>query len=122
MKTRTILVVDDDVDVRGTVAEALEEESFEVVVAANGREALDMLLAGARPDLILLDMMMPEMDGWQFRAAQQRNPAIASIPVIVFTAYGLPGATAEELGAHGFLRKPLGLDQLLDAIRQIEPP
>ena len=114
-----ILVVDDDADVRGTVAEALDEEGFEVATAENGAAALKMLLAGARPDVILLDMMMPEMDGWAFRAEQQRHPEIAAIPIIVFTAYGVPREIAAQLGAHGFLKKPPRLDELLSAIHQV---
>lgn len=119
MIDRRILVVDDDADIRGTVAEALEEEGFAVAKAENGAAALKMLLAGARPDIILLDMMMPEMDGWAFRAEQQRHPEIAAIPVIVFTAYGVPHETAAQIGAQGFLKKPLRLDELLATINRV---
>jgi CheY-like chemotaxis protein len=119
MTARAIMIVDDDADVRATVAEALEEEGFEVAMAANGEEALKMLLASARPDLILLDMMMPEMDGWAFRAAQRGHPEIAAIPVIVFTACGVPRDAAAQLGAQGYLKKPLRLDELFSAIRRV---
>jgi len=119
MKDRRILVVDDDDDVRGAVAEALEDEGFEVMKAEDGAVALRMLLAGAKPAVILLDMMMPEMDGWAFRAEQQRHPEIAAIPVIVFTAYGVPRETAAQIGAQGFLKKPLRLEELLVTIRQV---
>jgi CheY-like chemotaxis protein len=118
VNTGHILVVDDDADVRNTVADALEDEGFDVVTAANGGEALRQLDAGARPDVILLDMMMPEMDGWAFRAEQQKRGELASIPVIVFTAYGIPRETVEQLGAQGYLRKPLRLDDLLRAMNR----
>ena len=88
---RFILLVDDDGDVRETIREALEEEGHRVTSAANGQEALSLLRDGkVRPDLILLDIMMPEMDGWAFRAEQRKHPELASIPVVVFTAYGSP--------------------------------
>ena len=117
---RSILIVDDDADVRESVGDALEEEGYRVAHAPNGREALRLLKeVGIRPDVILLDIMMPEMDGWAFRAAQRRDPDLALIPVLVFTAYGTPKQTAETLQAAGFLRKPLRLAELLVAIRRV---
>lgn len=114
---RTILVVDDDADIRASVANVLEGEGYQVLGAANGREALS-ILAGVeeRPKAILLDLMMPEMDGWAFRVEQQKVPELAAIPVVVFTAHGSPAEAARQLGAAGFLKKPLGLDELLDMI------
>lgn len=123
MTAALIMIVDDDADIRGAVAEALEDAGFQVTTAANGEEALALLLRGPRPRVILLDMMMPVMDGWAFRAAQQRLPdEIASIPVIVFTAYGTPRETAAQLGARGFLKKPLRLEELLGVIRRSAGP
>jgi CheY-like chemotaxis protein len=113
-----ILVVDDDDDVRSTVAEALEDEGFEVATAANGAEALKLLVDGLFPDAILLDMMMPEMDGWGFRAEQQKRTEIAAIPVVVFTAYGFSREVSEEMGAQGHLRKPLRLADLLQTMNR----
>ncbi|HYO51868.1 response regulator [Archangium sp.] len=114
---RTILVVDDDSDIRGSVADALEEEGYRVVCASNGKDALHLLRdERLRPDLILLDMMMPEMDGWAFRGEQRKDAELASIPVVVFTAYGVPSETANQLGAAGFLKKPPRLDDLLRAV------
>src|SRR5437773_2596044 len=87
---RTVLVVDDDDEVRLAVADVLESEDYQVLSAGNGLEALQMLRGpGARPDVILLDMMMPVMDGWTFRAEQQKVPELASIPVLLFTAYSV---------------------------------
>src|ERR1043165_7264957 len=117
---RFILLVDDDADVRDSIGEALEGEGYRVVNASNGKEALRLLKDdGIRPDLILLDIMMPEMDGWAFRAEQHKDPTLAAIPVIVFTAYRTPRDTARQLDAAGFLRKPLRLDELLSAIDRV---
>jgi CheY-like chemotaxis protein len=115
-----ILIVDDDTDVRETVEEALEEEGYHVAGASNGKEALHLLKdERLRPELIILDLMMPEMDGWEFRAEQRKDPDIASIPVIVFTAYGSPADMARKLQAVGFLKKPLRLEELLSAIEGV---
>ena len=86
MGNHTILVVDDDADIRDSVAEVLEDAGYRVQQAANGREALDYLQASAYPCIILLDLMMPVMDGPQFRAAQQSKPTLAGIPVVVISA------------------------------------
>src|SRR5574340_1100683 len=82
-----VLLVEDDAAIRDALRELLEAEGFVVQGAANGREALARLRAGGhRPRLILLDLMMPVMDGWEFRQAQRGDPALARIPVVVLTA------------------------------------
>jgi CheY-like chemotaxis protein len=117
---RPILIVDDDVDVRESIGDALEDEGFHVAGAANGKEALELLRNDKlRPELILLDVMMPEMDGWAFRTEQRSDPDIASIPVIVFTAHGSPREVAEKMQAVGFLKKPLRLVDLLSEIDRL---
>src|SRR5919206_1695644 len=80
-----VLVVEDDFAIRETLRELLEDEGYRVAWAANGKEALARLHERA-PRVILLDLMMPVMDGWEFRVAQQRDPALASIPVVVISA------------------------------------
>ncbi len=116
----SVLVVEDDVDVRETVAEALEDQGYRVSSAANGVHALRLLRDHAlRPDVILLDLMMPEMDGWGFCAEQKKDPQLAAIPVVVFTAYGVPDDTARQLGAAGFLRKPVHLDDLVATLSRV---
>ncbi len=78
---RTLLVVEDDADIRDALDGLLSMEGFRVTGCSNGREALDWLHASPKPDLILLDLMMPIMDGWQFRVAQKEDPELATIPV-----------------------------------------
>lgn len=112
----TVLVVDDDADVRASVAEALSDSGFRPLQAENGREALRRLQEGARPDAILLDLMMPIMDGWALREALLAAPALATIPVVVFTAHGITPEQAAPLRAQAVLRKPVGLQALLDAL------
>jgi CheY-like chemotaxis protein len=115
-----ILIVDDDADVRESIGDALEEEGYRVAGASNGKEALRLLKdEKLRPDLILLDIMMPEMDGWAFRAEQRKDPELAQIPVLVFTAYGSPKDVAQQLQAAGFVKKPLRLDDLLSMIERV---
>ena len=82
----SILLVDDDPDIRSAVKEFLHHEGFTVVPAPNGADALNTLRTGFRPNVIVLDIMMPVMDGWDFRAAQLADPSLRDIPVIVISA------------------------------------
>lgn len=116
----TVLLVDDDLDLREAAAEALEDAGYRVVRADDGRRALDeMTRGGLRPDLILLDMMMPNLDGWGFRVAQKQLPAIAEIPVVALTAYALTDDEREQLDAAVILRKPVALDELMSAVENV---
>jgi CheY-like chemotaxis protein len=117
-----VLVVDDDFDLRSLLIDILEQEGYRAVPAVNGAEALELLRNGLRPALILLDMMMPVMDGWTFRAEQREDPTLADIPVVVFSAYTDVEATAEQLGAAAGLAKPLRLEELLGVIAQHAGP
>jgi CheY-like chemotaxis protein len=113
----TVLLVDDDLDLREAAAEALEDAGYRVVRADDGRRALDeMTRGGLRPDLILLDMMMPNLDGWGFRVAQKQLPAIAGIPVVALTAYALTEDERDQLDAAAILRKPVALEELMQAV------
>ncbi len=107
-----VMIVDDDLDIRRGIAFALELEGYEVVEAADGREALQKLQQHARPAAIVLDLMMPRMNGWQFREAQQRDPELADIPVIAVSA----AAGDESIHADAYVRKPFALGTLFDAI------
>lgn len=111
-----ILVVEDEADLRALMVGLLEGDGYEAVGASNGEEALALLRAGTvRPCLILLDLMMPRMDGWAFRAAQRRDPALAPIPVVVVTGYGSQLET-RPLGAVATVAKPFNLDALLEIV------
>src|SRR5690349_9209397 len=110
---REVMVIEDDFAIRETLRELLEDEGYRVVGAANGMEALHRLKGGRAPQLILLDLMMPIMDGWEFRTAQQSDPALADIPVVVISAdHGLDKKVG-SLAADGYLAKPFELDALL---------
>jgi CheY-like chemotaxis protein len=112
-----ILVVDDDADIRETIVEVLEENGHRTLSAANGNEALAALRnADEPPCLILLDLMMPIMDGRAFREAQQADPELSKIPVIVLSAFRDSAETAKQLDAAGFLPKPVSLDALISLI------
>jgi CheY-like chemotaxis protein len=112
-KARRVLVIDDEQAIREALTESLEDVGCVVAAVASGREALAHLRAGGPlPELILLDLLMPEMDGYQFRAEQEKDPALANIPVVVVTAVSKPG----DLHARKILRKPLTLESLLEAL------
>lgn len=112
-----ILVVDDDTDIRETIIEILEENGFRALAASNGTEALAALRAmGEPPCLILLDLMMPIMDGRAFREAQQADPVLARIPVIILSAFRDSADTARELEATAFLPKPVSLQSLMNLV------
>lgn len=111
-----VLIVEDDDDLREMMAQLLTLEGFRAETVANGREALEYLRRGDLPDLILLDLMMPIMDGWEFRRIQSADPALASLPVIVLTALE-PTGTA-DFGDAMFLIKPLNFDRLLQLVRR----
>lgn len=110
-----ILIVEDDADLREMMAQLLTLEGYRAETVANGRDALDYLQHGDRPDLILLDLMMPIMDGWEFRRRQREDPSLASVPVVVLSA--LDQTRAADLGGTAFLKKPLDFDRLLELVR-----
>lgn len=114
-----VLVVEDDELIRDSLLELLEQHGVAAEGAANGREALDQLAAATTlPALIVLDLMMPVMDGREFRAAQLRDPALAGIPVVVISAYRDLAELEHELQPVGLLGKPLKLAELLAIIRR----
>jgi CheY-like chemotaxis protein len=115
---RGVLVVDDDPDIRAFVSELLADEGYEVRAATNGLDAL-AVLTNWRPDVILLDLMMPVMDGWAFLARQRLNLELASIPVIVMSAsYNLSGG-ARRIAAADMLAKPFTIDHLLAKVEAL---
>jgi two-component system, chemotaxis family, chemotaxis protein CheY len=114
---KTVLVVDDDRDIRDVLTDALDAEGYVVVTAADGQEALDWLRSGTgRPCIILLDLMMPRMDGIQFRTELLNDNAFALIPVVVLSADPSAIVAAKSLNFSGSLRKPVQLEALLAAV------
>jgi CheY-like chemotaxis protein len=113
---KSVLLVEDDPLTRGAMRMVLEWEGYRVCCAANGQEALDLLHQGERPSLILLDIAMPVLDGRQFRAEQEKDPALAQIPVIVVSGT----AVAATVEAAGHIQKPFLPGELLEAIRETE--
>jgi CheY-like chemotaxis protein len=111
-----VLIVEDDADLREMMAQLLTLEGFRASTVANGREALEYLNQGDKPDVILLDLMMPIMDGWEFRRQQQADATLSTVPVIVLSALDQPRAA--DVSAVAFLKKPLDFDRLLELVRQ----
>jgi CheY-like chemotaxis protein len=114
---RCILIVDDDRDLRFTVAQLLEDEGYRVRQAENGRQALEALRQAPLPDLVLLDLMMPVMSGREFRAAQLREPELAGVPVALMTA-GRIDASLGAMAPAAVIRKPVAIEELLSIIER----
>jgi CheY-like chemotaxis protein len=114
-----ILLVEDDLDIRIDLADLLRNEGYEVATAANGQEALEWLQGNHRADLILLDLMMPVMNGWDFRGRQLEEPDLVSIPVVLLSGAGDVARHAMALKTAGYLIKPLRLDSLLRLVARL---
>jgi CheY-like chemotaxis protein len=112
--TGPILVVDDNDDLRETVQMLLEQFGYTVAVAANGQEALERLEGGARPSVILLDLMMPELNGWQFFERARQDARLASIPLVIMTAH--KPTDAVRFPPADVLQKPFDAAELLATI------
>ena len=115
---KSILIVEDDQAIAESLQELLETEGYRVKLAANGRKALEFLrkTTTTLPNLIVLDLMMPQMDGYQFRAEQEMDPRLSLIPVVLMTADGHIEAKTFKIGAKAYLNKPLDVDQVLAAV------
>lgn len=115
---KTILVVDDNFDNRYIISQMLKLNGYSVMIATTGRDALEQL-DSARPDLILMDMAMPEIDGWNATAMIRANPRIGHIPVLAVTGH----ATTDEIhraidaGCRDYITKPIDYDQLIDKVQ-----
>ncbi|HWE30205.1 MAG TPA: response regulator [Polyangia bacterium] len=110
----TVMVVEDDHDIRVGVRSLLEDEGFRVLTVTNGRSALDVLeRASELPSLIILDLMLPVMDGWHFAEQVRARPRLAGIPIVIMSAYDDPPPPA---GVVGFIKKPLNPDTLLHLV------
>jgi CheY-like chemotaxis protein len=113
-----ILVVEDNGGARDSLVMLLQVEGFEAAGVENGREALRALREGYDACLILLDLMMPIMDGWSFRVEQRHDPRLAEIPVVVLTATVDPAREAQRLGAVAAFQKPLDIPRLLKLVER----
>jgi len=112
---KTVLLAEDDQDIRDVVQEVLEERGYDVIPARTGRQALDFLATAdvARPDVVILDLMMPIVTGWQVLEEIRQRPDLENIPVIILTAVSQDMPT----GVKAVLRKPFNIDELLALIR-----
>ncbi len=117
-RQRIILVIDDHPDIRDGLAAVLASEGFVVETATNGREALNALHEGLRPSLILMDLMMPVMNGFEFRAEQLRTPEIAQIPVIAYSGVMNPRHVADKLQAAAYIEKPEDIECVIALVRR----
>ena len=117
-KVRTIVVVDDDVESVAALAAILEREGFGVVTATDGKRALDHLASSALPDAIVIDLVMPGMDGWALAQELRADPRLASLPVVVISGAG-EHAMARSPLADGHFKKPVDFDRLLALLRRL---
>jgi CheY-like chemotaxis protein len=118
--TKTALIVDDDPAIVDGLREYLANDGYATVTAKDGRDALLLLSKGFRPDVIVLDLLMPGMDGWDFRMAQLNNPIVADIPVLIISASGFSKQTiVKQLRVDEYLSKPLDPVALVRALDRL---
>jgi CheY-like chemotaxis protein len=113
---RLILLVEDDPDSRACMRSLLELEGYAVQTAEDGAEALNRLRSGLEPGLIVLDLMMPGMDGFQFRREQLQDPKLSAIPVVVYSGHHDAKANAALLEPTAYIQKPIDFDSFLDLV------
>jgi CheY-like chemotaxis protein len=117
MACKNVLIVDDDQAIRQMLQDVLEIQGYKTLTANNGKEGIEKLKPPAElPCVIVLDLMMPGMNGWEFLDHQRSNPNLARIPVIVCSAYR---ESAKSVHAHAVVEKPIKLDQLLGAVKAL---
>jgi CheY-like chemotaxis protein len=115
-----ILIIEDDSDIRRHLKRLLESEGYTVEQAENGQAALDLLaLSTALPSMIILDLMMPVMDGFEFRERQQLDPRLSKIPILVMTADGRLDEKKLRVGARAALKKPADVDAILALVKEV---
>ncbi len=113
-----ILVVEDDAETRDAMRSLLELHGYTVITAADGIEALERLRGGLRPSLILLDLMMPGMDGFEFVNEKRQDPRLSPIPVVIYSGHYDAESNAARLRAEGYFQKPLAVESLLDLVEK----
>ena len=112
-----VLIIDDDEDIRESLKMALETEGYEIFEAANGREALDLLPKIPNPAVILLDLVMPVMNGWEFLKELSENYGLAGIPVLIITGFS-EAFSKKGVPASGVIQKPIDLAELTNTVKQ----
>lgn len=117
MAQQHILVIEDDSDIRETLRQILEVQGYQVTTASHGREGLEALEHGLRPNLILLDLMMPVMNGWEFLTVRKERDELTQIPIVILSAVRNPEQQS-GLAGYPFVKKPLDLDVLLNTVEQ----
>lgn len=116
--SKRILIIEDDNSIRELLVELLQSEGYEVASAVNGLEGLKYLQTQINPDLILVDLMMPVMDGYAFRTEQMKNPAWNKIPVVVMSAEANAKEKMKSFDITAFLAKPVELDTILNTVQK----
>lgn len=114
-----ILIVEDDADLRSVEAEVLGSEGFQVRTASDGLEALDAIHTTGTPALILLDLRMPRLNGWDLAARLRANETLRKVPIIVVAAHYAIAEEAASIGARAWLHKPVSIDHLLSVVRRV---
>jgi CheY-like chemotaxis protein len=117
---KKILVVEDDEYIRDSMQELLEDEGYKVELAENGEDGINLLQKEKqKPDAILLDLMMPVKDGYQFLTEKQNDPQLNNIPVVVMSAYGNMRMAETQKGVNAYLKKPLDVDIVLQTLSNV---
>lgn len=111
-----VLLVEDDPDIRSAMKIVLQTDGYEVRTARNGEDGIEQLRAGLRPCLIVLDLIMPIKDGFEFRREQLADAELAKIPVVVYSGHPDVGENAKRLSAAGYFQKPIDLDTLVELV------
>jgi CheY-like chemotaxis protein len=114
---KVVLVVEDDQSIRNVISDVLEENGFRVMGAANGAEALD-LLSGKRPDVVVLDLLMPVMHGWDFMETYSQRTGGECIPIVVVSVNPALPRSFNRFGVRGIVAKPFDVDDLLDSVER----
>ena len=115
MDVKSVVIIDDDEMIRNSVQLILQSDHYKVYTASNGKDGIDLLSKIKTPCLILLDLMMPVMDGWEFLDLRKKNNILFKIPVIIISAFG---NQAKIIDVNGFLIKPIEKNKLLQVVHQ----
>ena len=120
MAAARIAYVDDDLELRTVVSQFLEEEGYEILLAADGEEGLSLILL-ERPDMVILDVMMPKQNGWEVAKSLRSHPELSDLPILMLTGIGatLNEMTAPLYGANAHLDKPFEFDGLLEKVEEL---